>query len=237
MDRLTPTRRPADVVVGWQRWRSLLFLHWEVDPAAVAAHLPPGLEVDRYEGRTFVGVVPFGMEEVRPRWVPKALAQDFLETNVRVYVHHRGRPGVYFLSLEAASLSAVLAARVTFGLPYFHARMSLVRTGDEVAYRSVRRAPSRASLDVRYRVGRPLPPSEPGSLAFFLLERYLLFAERGGLRVGQVHHAPYPAHEAEVLALEESLVATAGLPRPPGPPPLVHYATGVDVEVFPLRGA
>jgi uncharacterized protein len=209
-------------------------------PAELVRPLVPArLDLDLWEGRALVGLVPFRMEGVRPWWLPGPLAQDFLETNVRTYVHRGGEgPGVYFFSLEAASWTAVRAARAGWGLPYFHADMALGREGEAYRYTSARRGDPRARLDVRYRVGAPLGPSEPGSLRHFLLERYLLYVESGGeLSVGQVHHTPYPAHAATVEALEEGLVAAAGLPSPTVPPPLVHWSPGVDVEVFALRRA
>jgi uncharacterized protein YqjF (DUF2071 family) len=183
-----------------------------------------------------VGLVPFAMHEVRPRWLPRLAAMDFLETNVRTYVHHQGSPGVYFFSLEAASRLAVLAARATFGLPYYHADMRLEAQPDgAVHYLTRRRSAAHPRLEVRYRAPDParLQTSEPGTREHFLLERYYLFVERGGaLLRAQVHHTPYPAAGAELLQVSDELVAAAGLPAVRGAPAFVHYSPGVDVEVF-----
>jgi hypothetical protein len=240
IDRVTPTRRPERRADGWQRWRDLAFLHWPMPVEVLRRVVPRSLEIDCFEGQAYVGLVLFAMQAVRPRWAPFAL--DFLETNVRTYVHRDGRdPGVYFLSLDAASWLAVRAARAGWGLPYFHARMSLERTGDggagtRIEYATERRSAPRSAARARWRVGAELGPSLPGSLQHFLVERYLLHLERGGrLQTGQVHHAPYPVHGAELIALDESLIAAAGLPAPAGPPPLVHASPGVDVEIFGLR--
>jgi uncharacterized protein YqjF (DUF2071 family) len=197
--------------------------------------VPAALELDLYEGTAYVGVVPFGMQGVRPRWSPKRLAFRFLETNVRTYVCYKGQPGVYFFSLEAASRIAVWAARKFWSLPYFHAEMSLTKEGDEFLYQS-KRWSGDVIHKVRYRLGELLGPSMPDSLEHFFLERYLLFTEhRGRLYVGQVHHTPYPAQAAEVLELEDHLLEAAGLGACPGLPTYTHYAAGVDVEVFDLR--
>src|SRR6185436_9693580 len=102
IDRAHP-ERPAGKNGGEQRWRQLLFLHWTVPADAMRARVPAGLELDLWEGRAFVGVVPFAMLGVRPSWLPRFAALDFLETNVRTYVVRDGVPGVYFFSLEAAS--------------------------------------------------------------------------------------------------------------------------------------
>lgn len=236
IDRVGPTRRPARRADGYQRWRDLLFLHWEVPVEEVRRLVPTDLELDLWEGRALVGLVPFRMEGVRPtRWCPEALAFAFPETNVRVYVHHRGRPGVFFLSLEAASWLAVKAARLGWGLPYHHARMRCVRDGDRIEYASTRRAGG-AGVAGAWRIGAPLPPSRPGSLEFFLLERYLLFVERGGVvREGQVYHAPYPARAVGELEVREDLIAAAGLTRPDAPPFHACFSDGVDVELFGLE--
>lgn len=204
--------------------------------AALRPLVPIPLTLDTFDGVAYVGLVPFAMERVRPAWVPGSLGLAFLETNVRTYVHLDGRdPGVHFFSLEASSWLAVRAARLRWGLPYFHARMGMETRDGVTTYRSARRGAGGPRLEVRYEPGERLGPSAPGTLEHFLLERYLLYVERSGrLWRGQVHHAPYPAQRARVLALADELVAAAGLPRPEGLPPLAHFAEGVDVEVFPL---
>lgn len=236
IDRIGPTKRPVGKNSGTQRWRDLLFVHWEVAPGELRALIPGELELDLYEGRAYVGVVPFAMQGVRPSWWPSSFAFSFLETNVRVYVHYKGRPGVYFFSLEAASWLAVKAARAGWGLPYHYASMSMHRDdAGTTRYSTTRRGGRAPGLTAEYQLGKVLGPARPGSLEFFLLERYLLFSEhKGRLQCGQVHHRPYPAQHATLLSLEENLVAAAGLTRPDKPPALVHYASGVDVEVFAL---
>jgi uncharacterized protein YqjF (DUF2071 family) len=235
IDRIAPTVRPAGKAVGYQRWRSLAFLHWEVPAAALRQIVPAELELDLYEGAAYVGVVPFAMRDIRPSWWPRQLAFNFLETNVRTYVVCRGQPGVYFFSLEASSRLAVVAARASFGLPYYHARMRLGQSGDTTECHS-RRTSNGAVHHVRYEVGEPLAASAPGTLEHFLLERYLLFVKRGGrVLVGQVHHHPYPVQRARVLEVRDELIAAAGLPAVNTPPRWAHYSAGVDVEVFPLR--
>ncbi|MDP2315505.1 MAG: DUF2071 domain-containing protein [Pseudomonadota bacterium] len=236
MDRFAPTRRPPGKNAGTQLWRELLFLHWWVPVDALRPLVPARLGLDLWEGRALVGLVPFRMEHVRPSWLPDVLSQDFLETNLRTYVHLDGdAPGVYFFSLEASSWLAVQAARAGWGLPYHYADMAMSETADERGYTSVRRSDPAARLDVRCRVGAPLGPSAPGTLEEFLLERYYLYVERDGvLSRGQVHHTPYPTVAAEARHCEEGLVAAAGLPAPNRPPDLVHASPGVDVEVFAL---
>ena len=235
LDRETPRRRPTGKPQGFQRWESLLFLHWEVPAPLLRSVVPQGMELDTFEDRAFIGLVPFVMKGVRPRWAPRALAFNFLETNVRTYVHRQGKPGVYFLSLEAASRIAVTIARAFWGLPYFHADMQMT-CGDNrrVTYRS-KRTKRAGYLQASYRVGEPLGTLAPDSLEFFFLERYLLFVERRGvIYEGQVYHTPYPAYRVDLLDHEQDLLTQAAVPVQ-GKPTFAHYSPGVDVEVFSLR--
>jgi uncharacterized protein YqjF (DUF2071 family) len=235
IDRLQPSRRPSGRTVGLQSWRQLLFAHWPVAAEAVQPLLPTGLTLDTYQGVAYVGLVPFAMRSVRRPGVPSWAGLSFLETNLRTYVHVDGRdPGVYFFSLDASSRLAVAVARRRVGLPYFLARMRSIVQAGEVTYALRRLSPSPARLYVRYRVGPLIGPSNPGTLEHFLLERYLLHVPRAGaLWTLQVHHPPYPARAAQVVEVREDLFAAAGLPAVTGLPPIAHFASGVDVEIFP----
>jgi uncharacterized protein YqjF (DUF2071 family) len=231
-----------------QRWRDLLFLHWSFPPEVIRPLVPPSLGLDLFEGMAFVGLVPFSMSGVRPTGLPAVRGlSSFHETNVRTYVHFRGGdPGVWFFSLDAANWVAVRLARRFFHLPYQHARMFLEHEGCKhhadsptILYAGVRdcREPGagRASYLVRGQAIGQVQPAVPGTLEHFLTERYLLYAcWRDCLYLGQVHHKPYPLQPARVLSLDENLLAAAHIERPPSPP-LVHFASGVDVEVFRIR--
>ena len=227
-------------IVMRPNWRELLFLHWPIEAQVLAPLLPPELEVDTFEGQAYIGLVPFLMRDSRPGFVPdiglRHLTDDFAEINVRTYVRHRGgNPGVWFFSLDAASLPAVIAARLWFKLPYFWARM---HTGARGRYYSRRLwpAPRPANCRLKYLLDSEEPRlAEVGSLEEFLVERYLLYSRRANqLLVGQVAHDPYKIRRAQVLELREDLIASAGV-QVLGPPPLAHYSEGVDVNVLPLR--
>lgn len=211
--------------------------------AALRPLVPAALAVDTHDGKAYVGLVAFTMQDVRPsRYLPPiAGSAGFGEVNVRTYVHHEGRdPGVWFLSLDAQSVLAVLGARAFFHLPYYHAKIDTQRQGDTIAYRANRHwaggAP--AALETRYEVGAETGGSEPGSLQHFLVERYVLYSvtPRGRLLQGRVHHLPYRVRHARVLEMKESLVAADGLERPESRASEL-WSEGVDVEVFGLRGA
>jgi uncharacterized protein YqjF (DUF2071 family) len=245
-DRVALTRRPDGRPVMFQRWDHLLFLHWEVPAEALGRLLPPGLELDLFRGRAFVGLVPFTMQGVRPAGWPSVRGlSNFHETNVRTYVQARGRePGVWFFSLDAANAVGAALGRSWFGLPYFFARMGLVveeRPGGlRLSYwsRRIYPSPRPATTRIEAEVRSPVEPTAVGTLEYFLAERYLLYSlARGGeLRQGRVHHAPYPLQIAEVRTLEESMLAASKIDRPAAPA-LAHYARGVSVEVFGLGPA
>jgi uncharacterized protein len=240
VDRLTPSFRPErERIVMRQRWRELLFLHWEADPAALQTLLPPGLTLDTFENRAYVGLVPFTMRDIHPLWSPPVpYLSHFHEINVRTYVHFQGEaPGVWFFSLDAANAVAVLLARTLWNLPYHTAKMRLTLEENTGVRRYATERASKPSVGGRF-VWRPegtVQPASPGTLAHFLCERYYLYAHNGRtLLRGQVHHAPYPLQRARLLHQENTLIAEVGISSS-GPPPLVHYASGVDVEVFKLK--
>jgi uncharacterized protein YqjF (DUF2071 family) len=160
----------------------------------------------------------------------------FLETNVRTYVRVANRdPGVYFFSLDAASLSAVVGARVGLGLPYFWATGRERITGVQIDYAIRRRGGRRPTCQVRYRVGGLIGPAAAGTLDHFLVERYVLHVQRGSsLWTVRVKHRPYPLHEVEVDSIDDRLVCADGI-QAVGEPALVHFASGVDVAIYPPR--
>ena len=213
------------------QWRDLLFAHWPVSAAALRATLPAGLELDLHDGQAWVGVVPFRMTSVG---VP---GNSFAELNVRTYVVRDGRPGVWFYSLDAASPLAVRLARRFFHLNYCDAAMSVSRAGDAIQYSSRRthRGMAPAELDVRYApVGAPAV-AIPGSLDYWLMERYCLYAAHGGrIYRGGIRHSPWPLQPAE--AEWRTVEMTRGLGfELAGPPARLAFARFVDVRATLLQ--
>lgn len=230
---LTPTPpRPVRRAVFAQHWGDLAFLHWPVDPALVAPLLPPGTAPDVHDGATWVGLVPFSMSRVGILGSPPLPhLSAFLETNVRLYaVDGQGRRGVVFRSLEAERLLPVLAARWTYHLPYLWARMRLERDGDVRTWTTSRRwpGPRGAGGRIRLRVGAPV---QADPLATFLTARWGLFSTWYGGRTAwaPVDHPEWPLHAAELLELDDDLVAAAGLQVQGAPH--VLWSPGVPVRV------
>jgi uncharacterized protein YqjF (DUF2071 family) len=222
----------------YQSWRDLLFLHWEWDADEVQRTLPSGLRVDRYDGRCYLGVVPFKMRRVRPRFVPPVpRISNFLELNLRTYVcDANDTPGVWFYSLDANQRLAVAVARRFFHLPYHWARMEIITDDEDVmTYTSARGSDPSVCDRYRYRAVGSKQRAEPGSLEFFLLERYVLFAETNrGLRAGRVYHAPYSFRDVELFDWDEGLFPLDGFEPPRRAPDHAVISPGVDVSVYAL---
>ncbi|MGC1480769.1 MAG: DUF2071 domain-containing protein [Chthoniobacterales bacterium] len=239
MENFVETRdRPAGAAVMFQKWRHLLFLHWEVDAAEIQARLPHGLEVDVFEGKAYVGVIPFFMQDVRPAMCPPVYwLSDFLELNVRTYVRDReGRAGVWFFSLDCSQPVAVAVARSFFKLPYFRARMrAQVGPKSRLVYYDCRRKGERGRAHYEYRASGAAARARSGSLDEFLVERYRLFAYRNRrLFAGSVWHDPYEIAPAETVQWSARPMDLAGFDVGGLPPDHAVVSSGVDVEIFPL---
>jgi len=220
-----------------QSWRDLLFAHWPVPANVLTPLVPPPLKVQEFEGTSWVGVVPFRMAGVMHRPLPDLpWISAFPELNLRLYVEHEGKPGVWFLSLDATNPLAVWAARTFFHLPYEHARISIDPLGDlgndTFTYTS-RRRNGEAMFKGSYSATSPVYASEPGTLEHWLTERYCLYAETPGgqLLRAEVHHAPWPLQQAEATFETNTLTEPHGFSLK-GPPSLLHFSRRIDVVVW-----
>jgi uncharacterized protein YqjF (DUF2071 family) len=240
--RLKERERPEGTLVMYQRWEELLFLHWKVAPELVQRELPAGLTVDTYDGAAWIGVGPFQMKDVRPRFLPSMGGlSNFPELNLRTYVvDSQGRPGVWFYSLDTPQPIANWIARRFFNLNYRMARFEVGQTAETLSYRSELAVEDGWDEVQHYawtRVGQPFE-AKPGSLEFFLVERYRLFAydpRRDRLRSGQVHHVPYPVQQVKLDSLSKRLFALNDLSMPDGEPVSALASAGVDVEIFGME--
>jgi uncharacterized protein YqjF (DUF2071 family) len=221
-----------------QRWSHLAFLHWRVRPEQVAPLLPAGLRPDVFDGSSWVGLIPFVLDRATVFGSPPVpYFGNFVEVNVRLYaVDARGRRGVVFVSLEASRLAAVLAARALFSIPYMWSRTTLDVTKGEYRYTSRRHLAGDArSLIVVRPTTRPVV-DDP--LADFLTARWALFTRVRGRTVHlRNHHEPWALYAADLVALDDTLLATAGFPGLAGerPPDSVLYSPGVTTW-FGSRG-
>lgn len=233
-----PWPLPAAPWIMTQTWHDLLFAHWAIDVETLRAQIPSALELDLWDERAWLGIVPFRMTNVAPRGIPAVPGLSaFPELNVRTYVRVADKPGVFFFSLDAATATAVHGARLLFGLPYYTAAMDVSEQDGRVRYTSRRTSPSshRAELVVRYRPTGPVYQAAPGTRDYFLTERYCLYTvdKKGRPHRLEIHHPPWPLQKAEatfdVLSMTEQIGMTL-----PNQAPLLHFSRRQDVVAFPM---
>lgn len=221
-----------------QTWNDVLFAHWPVDRAALAARLPRSCPLDLFGGQAWLGIVAFDMSNVAPRFVPALpWLSAFPEINVRTYVRVDDTPGVYFFSLDAANPVAVWFARRFFHLPYHTAAIDISRNGDGVGYNCRRRA-AEGRFEAMYRPVGPAAEAAAGSLDYFLTERYCLYTVDAADRLMRcdIHHPPWPLQPATVTIAANTLAGAAGVSLPPIAP-IVHFAKRQDTVNWPLRAS
>lgn len=246
--RVKTSHRPRPLPSGrWvmtQRWNDLLFAHWPIPATALAPLIPEALQVDTFQGSAWIGIVPFWMDRIKFRGIPAVPGtSSFPELNLRTYVRdpHTGTPGVWFFSLDARNPVAVVFARMLYHLPYYWAAMSIERRGDrEFAYWCRRRFSSTPVVfQARYRgLGptRRLAECLPGSLEYFLTERYCLFTRDrdGQIMRASIHHVSWQLEEAEADIARNDLAEAVGI-RLPNTPPVLHYSRRLAVYVWRLQ--
>jgi uncharacterized protein YqjF (DUF2071 family) len=196
--------------------------------------IPSVIELDIFDGWCWIGIVPFQMTDVRPRYFPMSFA--FPELNVRTYVSGPAGPGVWFFSLDATNWLAVRAAR-WLGMPYFDARMSVAEEGEYMRARSkrVHRDASPAEFDALYKPTGPIYYATPGTLDHWLTERYCLYAALSPNKIvyGEIHHAQWRLQPAEVELKLNTMTKQLGLTLP-AMPPLCHFSRLQEVVAWPV---
>jgi hypothetical protein len=212
-----------------QTWERLCFLHWRVPADALRELVPEQLELETHEGSGWLGITPFRISGLRLRgMLPLPRLSSFLELNVRTYVTHGGKPGIWFFTLDAESAFFVEAARRLYRLPYHHARMSWRTSGDRIDYQSERTG---ARFEGSYRPTGPAAPPERGTREHFLTERYCLYTEHEQqLYRAEIHHPPWPLQPAGAEVRENTMAPVDLEERP-----LAHYSVRQDVVIWPLE--
>lgn len=222
-----------------QEWHDLLFAHWAFDPELIRPLVPAQLPLDLWQGQAYVAVAPFLVRALRPRGMPSLPGiSNFPEVNVRTYVTVEDKPGVYFFSLDAGNLSAVLGARVTYRLPYYPARMRVTESGGRFVYSSRRvtrkNRSDKPELRIAYSPCGDVLPWQPlsQSLERFLTERYCLYTVSAGRAYrANIHHLPWPLQPATAEIEKNTMTAPLNLTLLGKP--LLHFARFLDVLVWP----
>lgn len=240
--RLQLTQPPADeTLVMYQKWRNLLFIHWEYPAGAIQQTLPPGLQVDTFRDKAYVGIVPFRMKGIRPRFLPAVpYLSDTLELNLRTYaIDQEGIPGVWFYALDAKKWLAVKIARRFFHLNYQWARQQLTAKSHLMTFKSQRikkkQSPQNQYL---FQPEGEIFQAVPGTLDFFLTARYILFSydqKKKQLYQGRIYHDLYPLQAASLIQHNKHLFKEERLKPPLHQPDHIIYSPGTDVKIYRLK--
>jgi len=227
-----------------QTWYHLLFMHWPVDAAMLRPLIPRELEIETFDGTAWLGVVPFGMKNIRLRGLPSIPGTSaFLELNVRTYVRFHAnesiqKPGVWFFSLDAANRLAVEVARRWFYLPYHFAAMKLAESNNSFHYKSTRahRGSPAAEFECKYSPEGDVYHSKPGTLESWLTERYCLYSSgrNGAVMRGEIHHAPWNLQRARAEIITNSMPAASTLTIP-RQNPILHFSREIAVQIWPIE--
>jgi len=212
-------------------WRDVLFASYPVDPDVVSPHLPTRLDVDTFGGDAYLSVVPFVIEDIRPKGIPSWAGLTTPELNLRTYVTCDGARGVYFFNLDADDLLGVVGARLWNQLPYYLAEMSVDR-GPPIRFESRRRTPGARScrFSATYAPDGERFRAEPDSIEAFLAERYRYFTESGdgAIRYADIEHEPWTLRPATWDVTGNTIFEANGFARPDSEP-ILTYSRGVDV--------
>jgi uncharacterized protein len=231
-----PWPLPSGAWIMEQGWYDLLFAHWPLPVSQVRGLVPPELEIDSFNQEAWVSITPLYIR-IRPRGLsPVGKFWSFPELNCRTYVRYGGLPGIYFFSLDAASLLAVSGARILYRLPYFHSKMEFRKSASAVHYKSERRV-SPAVFHARYEPASPVYRAIAGTLEHWLIERYCLYTVSGRtVWRAEIHHLPWPLQKATSEIRRNTVGAAMGLPLHSAPV-LLGYAERQEVLIWPLRHA
>jgi len=217
-----------------QVWEDLLFLHWPIEEALIRPLIPEGLEIDTFEDKAWIGITPFRLTGLRLMSLPPIPGfSEFNEINVRTYVLHEGKPGIWFFSLDASKVIPAMGARVFFGLPYYSAEIEFLKAEREFRFAMRRNLATDTHFRGQWSQGVRLRAPDTDSLAFFLIERYALFAQAaGGLNMTRIYHHPWILEEVTKVSYESTLISSLGLPEPKSEP-LAHFSSSpLTVQVW-----
>jgi len=221
-----------------QTWCDLLFAHWRVPADQLRRVMPPTLPLHLYDdGSAWLGITPFVVNGLRLRGTPPLpWVSQFPELNVRTYVEIDGKPGIYFFSLDAARRAAVIAARRSYRLPYFHARMRADKVGARIDYESERIDSSGPPAAFRGWY-EPSGPRTDDHLARWLAERYCAYTVDDDARPQriEIHHPPWPLQPAEGELEAQGMADQLGIEL--DGEPLLHFSARQDTLIWPLKPA
>lgn len=217
-----PWKLPSTKWKFYQEWNNTLFIHWPVDLTELKRLVPEQLEIDLFEGRAWISLVVFRMKKIRPKNFPAfPPISNFDEINIRTYVKYKGKAGVQFLSIEAASKFSCHIATNLSQLPYRYSKMSRKKETFK-SWNSIHND----KLELQYKIGQKL--NDKLDLDKWLTERYALFQDFGNtINKFEIHHLEWPIFKVELIKLHCCYPRFSKLMRQEASK--VHYSPGVQV--------
>lgn len=135
-------------------FRHSAVLTYAVSPSVLRPLLPPGLEIDCYNGFGFLAIALVQTERLRPAGLPAIFGQDFFLAGYRVFVRFRSASGRTLRGLRILRSSADRRLMVCAGnlLTHYNYELSRIRTEERAdQLRITTRTPhAAADLDVRF---------------------------------------------------------------------------------------
>ncbi|AOR27153.1 conserved hypothetical protein (DUF2071) [Formosa sp. Hel1_33_131] len=220
-----PWNIPSEPWKFYQEWNQAIFLHWQVELDDLKKFLPKGLEIDLYDGKAWVSVVAFTMENIRPKNFLSFLPiSNFDEINIRTYVKKNNKSGVYFLSIEGGKRLSCEIAKGISKLPYRFSNMK--RTNNTyTSYNSQ----FKDQFEVTYDIGEV--NNNKDSLDKWLTERYALFQDtKKILNKFEIHHLEWSLRNIELKKININYKKFNKLII--SKPNKIHYSSGVKVVAW-----
>lgn len=221
-----PWKIPEESWMYYQEWNHVLFLHWEVEPELIKELLPKGIELDLFQQKAWISLVPFTMQRIRPSFLPDfAPISNFHEVNLRTYVKRDGKSGVYFFQIESEKWISTCLAKKLSGLPYEKAQIKRKIKGEDQFYQ-LRNNAKGFRFSTHFKTKSRTTPKNP--LELWLTERYCLYVEQGPHCYRyDIHHVEWQLDQVELTDLNANYnIADFSLSSAPN---LCHYSPGVQV--------
>ncbi|MEZ4805296.1 MAG: DUF2071 domain-containing protein [Bacteroidia bacterium] len=209
----------------YQEWNRVIFLHWRVELEDIRPLVPAELDIDSIHGTYWVSIVVFSVENTQTRILPPfKLLSNYQQVNIRTYVKHKNRPGVFFLNVEASKWWSCLIAKSLSGIQYRPAEMD--RTDERFDSFSKDKCDNvNFDYELHYRV------SQKNELDYYLTERYALFTKnRGKINEYNIHHLQWPLRKIELRVLFVKYPQFPFLMQLG--PAKTHYSEGVQVLIW-----
>lgn len=180
-------------------WKDLVMLNYEVDAELLSGHVPPGTELDSFNGKTYVSLVGFQFRQTKLFGsCPIPFHSNFEEVNLRFYVRRKvgdeERRGVVFIAEIVPRRAVAQIARLAYGENYIRLPMKhRASTRGELKSIEYEWRIKGAWCKLYARATSTAAAAEAGSFEQFITEHYWGYScQRGGCSLEyNVAHVPW----------------------------------------------